>query len=427
METAKLSKKAVIATWRAGIKDGERAVVLDGVDLAKHNEFNKLEDGFLFDAVGLSVFSHNLADDRQLKFVQTSQNADPRDTFRLAILEGKVTYTTEAAGTDPYYWDADTDGTRIRQGAMRQNKNVPARFHELRAIFIEQLKSSIAGGADVILAGEFGCPSSADPVENKAFMDEVRALVATVDRPIFVVAGSRHTPSQPKVPTPYNANVAMIFGGDPTHPEFAESLAAQPINHFKRSPSISLSERIFSPESENLPVYITPFCNFGLLICSDAFDTQILFSFLRQNSVRHRRAQVILVPAFNKSDLFYDSCRYLSYLANATVIVLNSFADARFPEPALRVFTAGFDMNEFGECILQKRNDEFNDLSDDQIEKVIQSVRQNDIKRPKIGPEERCVAFYDVDRVMLETFCERLARSGGPLLRRALDLEERAP
>lgn len=425
MEAAKLGKKAVIASWRAGIKDSERVGVLDGIDLAKHAVFDRLEDGFLFDAVGLSVFSHNLSDNRQLKFVKARHNANPYDTFRLAILEGKVTYTTEPTGTDPYYWD--TNGPRIRQGALRQNKNVPARFHELKSLFLEQLKAAIAGRADVILAGEFGCPSSADPDENATFMGEIRDIMGGVDRPVFLVAGSRHTPSQPKASDPYNANVAMIFGGDPTHPEFAESLAKQPIDHFKRSPSISLAERIFSPESENLPVYITPFCNFGLLICSDAFDTQILFSFLRQNSVRHQRAQVILVPAFNKSDLFYDSCRYLSYLANATVIVLNSYADARFPEPAIRVFTAGFDMNEFADCITHRRTKEFNDLSDDQVEKVIQSVRQSAIERPKVGNDERCVAFYDVDRVMLETFCERLALSGGPLLRRALDLEERDP
>jgi len=411
--------------WRSGIKEDDRAYTLDGVDLAKHEEFNKLESGFLFDAVGLSVFSHNLADDRRLKFLKSRQNAAPYDTFKLAILEGKVTYTTDTSGTEPYFWD--TDGVQIRQGAMRQNRNVPAKFHGLRAVFLEQLKAAIAGGADVILAGEFGCPSSENPTENEALMGEIRDLIRAVEQPIFLVAGSRHTPSKPDCKSPYNANVAMLFGGDPDHPDFEESLVEQPIGHFKRAPSISLMERIFSPESEMLPVYMTPFCNFGLLICSDAFDTQILFSFLRQNSLRHHRAQVILIPSFNKSDLFYDACRYLSYLSNATVIVLNSYSKPRFPEPALRVFTAGFDMNELPGCIDKKRQSEFADLSDGQIEKLIDSVKQNGMTPVKHGDLERCVAFYDVDRVMLETFSERLARSGGPLLKRALKLEERDP
>ena len=282
-------------------------------------------------------------------------------------------------------------------------------------------------GADVVLAGEFGCPSSEIAEENEKFMDEIRDVISAVDRPTFLVAGSRHTPSEPKRKAPYNANVAMLFGGDPDHPDFVKSLAKQPIQHFKRAPSISLMERIFSPDSAVLPVYRTPFCNFGLLICSDAFDTQILFSFLRQNSLRHHRAQVILIPSFNKSDLFYDACRYLSYLANATVVVLNSYSKPRFPDPALRVFTAGFDMNEFSECIGEKRRSEFSDLSSDQIDQLIETVKQNGMSPVKHGNLERCVAFYDIDRVMLEVFSERLAHSGGPLLKRALKLEERLP
>lgn len=425
MEYEGLGKKAVISMWRSGIKEDDRAYTLDGVDLAKHEEFGKLESGFLFDAVGLSVFSHNLADDRRMKFLKARQNAAPNDKFKLAILEGKVTYTTESSGTEPYYWDTEGDG--VRQGAMRQNKNVPSKFKELKDIFLLQLQAAIDGGADVILAGEFGCPSSEDAAENNSFMDEIRDIIRNVDRPLFLVAGSRHTPSAPKRPSPYNANVAMLFGGDPDHPDFEESLADQPIKHFKRSPSISLMERIFSPESEVLPVYMTPFCNFGMLICSDAFDTQILFSFLRQNSVRHHRAQVILIPSFNKSDLFYDACRYLSYLANATVIVLNSYSKPRFPEPALRVFTAGFDMNEFSDCIDKKRQSEFEDFTDDQVDQLIESVKQNGMTPVVHSDLERCVAFYDIDRVMLESFSERLARSGGPLLKRALRLEEREP
>ena len=421
MESEAVSKKAVVFQWRAGIKNAERAQTFDGTDLAAQEEFSGLEDGFLFDSVGLSVFSHNLQDDKQLKYQHVLQDGDPSDTFRLAVLEGRVSFTTETDGEDPLYWD--TQGARIRQGALRQNKNAPTAFRDLKNIFLEQLRVALAGGADVIMAGEFGCPSSGSNDENEAFMAEIRALIGAVERPVFLVAGSRHTPSPPKHESPYNANVAMIFGGDPKHSEFQKSVATQPIEHFKRSPSISLAERIFSPDSENLPVYVTPFCNFGLLICSDAFDTQILFSFLRQNSLRHRRAQVILIPAFNKSELFYDSCRYLSYLASATVIVVNSHT-VRFPEPALKVFTAGFSMNEFDTCI-EKRKDAFKDMSQDQIAKIIDSVHQLGFKTATTETGvERGVGFYNIDRVMLETFSERLADFGGPLLRRSLDLSE---
>ncbi|PWE34992.1 hypothetical protein DD563_02780 [Pelagicola sp. LXJ1103] len=385
-----------------------------GTYFSRSKNFDTIERHFILDAVGWSAFSHNLAMDDRLPYSATSLSKQPNKTFKLAVLEGNIRFA-KTEGGDPQLWLDKS------HGALRSNCAHPPSFDELKAVFLEQIKWAIDDGASVIIAGEFACPSCDDEAEFEVFLGEIRNLVREAPHPVFVVAGSRHVASDQGTAQPHNSNIAMLFGGDPTEADFEKKLIDQPIRHYKRAPSISLGERIFSPVSPELPIYITPFSSFGMLVCSDAFDTQIQFSYLRQNMKTAPRAQIIFVPAFNTSDQFYQSCRYLSYLANATVIVVNSHPDD-FPSSSVKFYTAGIEAGERLNC-MKKRPDDFGNMPDGEKDRIKDATRHlNNSPDIKIGQTSRRVATYNIDRVMLETFSKILRKNGGALLRKSFDL-----
>lgn len=406
----------VIEHWRSDLKADMRPGESMGTYFSRVGS-DTLEERFLFDTVAWSVFSHNLSPDNALHFEQDVTDKDPAKSFKLAALQGNIIIEDGQAGGLPPLW------LDRSHGALRANCSDPPTFDELKSVFLEQLNCAIDNGADVVMAGEFAYPSSEDPAEMAALEEEIRAILRKVKRPIFMVAGSRHTPSDHGTKMPHNANVAMLFGGDPSLDGYDDALKKQPFPHYKRSPSISLGERIFSPVNANIPVYKTPFSNFGVLVCSDAFDVQILFSFLRQNQRIAHRAQFIFVPAYNASELFDDSCRYLSYLANATVIVANSF-NGDFPGDLVKIFTSGVEASE-RQKFMAKREAGFGNMDVVSKNRIIEASKQlpasgsNDIK---LGEFSRNVVLYEIDRVELETFSKILLKTGGRLVKKSLAL-----
>jgi len=406
----------VIEHWRSDLKADMRPGESMGTYFTRVGS-ETLEERFLFDTVAWSVFSHNLSPKNLLHFEQDKTDKMPAKKFNLAVLQGNVIFEKKKAGGLPPLWLDKT------HGALRANCSEPPTFDELKAVFLEQLNWAIDKGADVVMAGEFAYPSSEDAIEIAALEEDIRSILRSTDRSIFMVAGSRHTPSDHGTALPHNANVAMIFGGDPTLEGFDKALENQPIPHYKRSPSISLGERIFSPVNAEIPVYKTPFSNFGVLVCSDAFDVQILFSFLRQNQRIADRAQFIFVPAFNESELFDDSCRYLSYLANATVIVANSY-NGDFPGGLVKIFTSGVEASERAKC-MAKRKDSFGKMDELGKNRIIEASKllpASGSNHIKLGEYSRNVVLYEINRVHLETFSKILLKSGGRLVKKSLEL-----
>lgn len=413
-------EEKVIAHWRSDLKQDMRPGERMGTYFARVDS-DTIEDRFLYDSVAWSVFSHNLkAEDNPLHFRLEQSYKKPADTFKLAVLQGNIYINRKSEGGEQALWLDKT------HGALRSNCSDPPTFDELRDVFIEQLTFAIDAGADVIMAGEFAYPSSDDPDETASLESAVRDVLRETTRPIFLVAGTLHTPSAHGTEQPHNANVAMLYGGDPSIPGYSVALDnEQPVKHFKRSPSIAIGERIYSPVDAQIPLYRTPFCNFGLLVCSDAFDTQILFSFLRQNKRMAARSQVILVPAYNTSELFYDSCRYLSYLANATVVVLNTIP-TNFPSGCVKIFTAGIEADDRANC-MSRQSEEFGNMEISDHARIVDATKElsaSGSEHISLHGLGRNVALYQFDRVQLENFAKILLKKGGRLVKKARDFHK---
>ncbi len=387
----------------------------------------KIESGYvgvfermlLFDAVGRSSLSHNLVLNDRLPFTSKSV----RRPIRLAVLETGFELDDENNPSGMLFDDQKLLNIDRRLGGWIPCESSAGA--SWRDMFLRQLEQALHDGADVICAGEFGFPVSDNEETNEAFVQNIRDRLERTDRPVMLIGGSRHWPisaTADQGEALYNENVAMVFASDKAiPPKNTCHLNDQPLRHYKVSPASRIGERLFVGGSTELPVYKTPFGNIGLLVCSDAFDSRIHLSYLRDNHSMRNRAQVILVPSFNKSPLLVECCRYLSYLANCVVIYINS-AEGDFQRGSIQTFICGLQDREL-ESFHRKNKEAFGEIysATDPVFECVKSDRPTHVKTTPLDqagqPRElvRRISMHEIDpnkilgiRNVLETMSGKL-------------------
>lgn len=188
---------------------------------------------------------------------------------------------------------------------------------------------------------------------------------ASLDLPTpFVHLGSYHC-----LMTLYNVGVSYPWGSDTslqdckiTREDFTtedgakisfEKIAA-PILQRKRYPARKIQEHTRIPATRNFDIYAMPFGKVAMLICSDVIDVNQFLSVVRYNRTSRNQPPIdfILVPSFNYSKMLPQMCRELSFLANATVVLVNANPkDPKNPPanadiPATDVFCCGRSFDE---------------------------------------------------------------------------------
>jgi len=407
--------------WRKEARPNSRTGENTAEYVAREFSNDLIERMFLFDAVGWSSLSNKLVPEKSLPYQDRDAQVAPKDRFKFAALEGDLEV---GSGCCPLSFDTGLGVT---------GPKADADIDSWTALFLKQIEAAIENGADVICAGEFAFPPLNAEHETE-IQNSIRGLISQAGRPIFIVPGSRHARTEAEECADgttldglfHHTNSSMIFGGDASGCEdFEQRVEKLPLNYSKRSPSVGLGERLVSPQDPNIPIFVTPFANISVLICSDAFDPRILFSFLRQNERKFNKAQFILVPSYNRSKLFDESCMYLSYLANTTVVCVNSKKNT-FPDNCVRFFVAGVELTSFSE-LLRHKKDEMKIADEAEMEAIQNCIRmtnlvevKSDVEDPAGGPQQtRRVALYDIDVVHTANFAKRASNTAGPLLKTA--------
>ncbi|MEL7098548.1 MAG: hypothetical protein AAGM84_06935 [Pseudomonadota bacterium] len=395
----------------------ERGISTEGDFFSFQLANGKFEETFLFDSIAWSSFANRIVPYRRLPY--SSDGADgiseQAHFMKLGLMEGEL--DLDMPDSNP---ELQVD---ITHGAVRPVCSAE-QFEAWSGRFLAQVDCLLDQGADVIMAGEFACPTTRDTALFNQFTDALRTRIYDAQRPVFMVAGSRHTPATRKLAKkgfPFNENVGLVFGGDGKAAPGRKAFKKQPISHRKRSAAIRIRERIMSPIDDVMSVYKTPFGNIGVLICSDAFDTRILFSYLRENVPLQMsdRVSLILVPAYNTSDLFFDSCRYLSYLANTTVAVVNS-RDDDFPEKSVRTYVCGIETKDLEKTY---RSLFANDVDPTQV-KVLRSAVKTAGTHATVGETSGRCHLVQVDLLALAMFCKSMIPKCGRLVQAAARMQE---
>ena len=401
--------------WRqAGRPDARTGESTSEYIVRNFDDEGLIERMFLFDSVGWSTLSNKLTPEPSLPYRPQDIRIKPRDRFKFAALEGGLDVDSSNC---PLNFNRELGVTSADQA----DAVVWARH------LLKQIKTAVDKGADVICAGEFAYPPLDLELETgESLRDEIQKLVENAERPVFIVPGSRHFRSDGHdTGASHYENVSLIFGGDSSAGDNLQTRAEKlPFQYRKRSPSVGLGERLISPKDTKIPVFITPFSNISVLICSDAFDPRILFSFLRENE-NPNKAQLILVPSYNTSPLFDESCMYLSYLANSTVVCVNSKMSV-FPEDCVRFFVAGVERESFGKLVWRSRETmKLQDQNEaDLIRNCINLKEVDVVEADEISPrsgvkERRNIAFYDIDVVNTGNLAKRASERAGILLKTA--------
>jgi hypothetical protein len=95
---------------------------------------------------------------------------------------------------------------------------------------------------------------------------------------------------------------------------------------FKRSPAKKAGESLSSIPGISLDIFRTFVGNVAILICSDAYDPNIISEMvLNSGPTDPMRVQFFIVPAYNQSDKLVRSCQVLSYFTNSSVLYCNSY------------------------------------------------------------------------------------------------------
>jgi predicted amidohydrolase len=188
------------------------------------------------------------------------------------------------------------------------------------------LKAALESGANIISLGEFDFPwdyNDASKRKTENFEKHLTKLINNVPQPVFLIAGSRHDFIGPGKLT----NTARIFVNNKllTAPGIAGT--PQPILHHKRTAAFKMGEKLSPPENVSFKCYDTSLGNIGVLICSDAYDPNLVFEFFRNSDLGlPKRVNYIIVPAYNTSPKLFMVCQTLSLLTKTVVMLVDACA-----------------------------------------------------------------------------------------------------
>lgn len=148
-----------------------------------------------------------------------------------------------------------------------------------------------------------------------------------------------------------------------------------PIAHKKKFPARRAGERARVPDDQNFRLYKNELGYVSVLICSDAVDINQAANIVRINRAADdaslfERINLVIVPAFNKSELLFDACRDLSAMARTNVLVTNAkgnFADPKTPGrprsmPESELFFDGYSSWQLGQKNMVETRQPFTDV-----------------------------------------------------------------
>jgi predicted amidohydrolase len=182
----------------------------------------------------------------------------------------------------------------------------------------------------------------------------------------FIVAGSYHCPDdyyniavifpQGEM-SQINAKISCVdYGASGTREKSERSqLIRTPLLHRKRFPARKAGEICRVPSEMKFYTYNFRGSKISVLICSDIVDLNQFMHLVTINMAKNSLdpIDVILVPAYNLSEIHKSMCRELSFMAATTVVFVN--ANGEMPEvfPSSDLFCCGYDLTSL-EKVLPK-------------------------------------------------------------------------
>lgn len=218
---------------------------------------------------------------------------------------------------------------------------------------LDCIDKALGEGANIISLGEFDYPPFTTQAADRNFEKALQSRIDAVDRPVIVVAGSRHGIIKTEIEDEKNemkttekcVNRARIFANG-TVCTADEQPRKMPIVHDKLVSAIKAGEQIAPPSKIDFPLYNTNIGNISVLICVDAYNPSVIFSFLATRAWEARdKPGLIIVPSYNKSAKMYYSCQVLSMFCSCPVVFVdacNHTENKRHPKPdTLELFIFG--------------------------------------------------------------------------------------
>jgi len=224
---------------------------------------------------------------------------------------------------------------------------------------LEKIEKCLGYGADIISLGEFDFPPKENTANDEEFESNIQTKIDAVDRPVFLVSGSRHEYEESEGHAScYNS--ARIFRNKKVDTVPRADGALAPIVHHKLVSAEKAGERITTPKDVQIQYYETNIGRIAVLICIDAYSPSVIFSLInnRNNGSEHK-VEYIIVPSYNYSPKLFYSCQVLSLLCKCIVLLVDSCKECssqNFEKPAeVALFIHG---RLFSELLADQNGDE---------------------------------------------------------------------
>ncbi|MBO6725547.1 MAG: hypothetical protein JJ911_07805 [Rhizobiaceae bacterium] len=200
---------------------------------------------------------------------------------------------------------------------------------------ISALESSLNHGAHIISFGELDYPPigrSQEEISAEArFVEKLQSRIDAVDRPVFLLAGTRHDFDEGNNTC---FNQARILTNATLRSNSRPGLTDDPILHAKLNAANFTKESISVPKHPRVRYYSSILGKIAVLICVDAYNPAVLMSLLANRANRGaEQIDYVLVPSYNFSPKLYYSCQVLSLLSGSVVMLIDACRE-RADKPA---------------------------------------------------------------------------------------------
>lgn len=221
-------------------------------------------------------------------------------------------------------YDADNEKRFSRAGWVSERLNA--------------LDVALSQGAQIITFGETDFPPLGTNLEEESYLTKLQARIDAVERPVFLVAGTRHDHFEHSE----CHNRARILVNSALQSLKRTDLENGPILHSKLYSAERAGEKISVPTRPRVRYYETVLGNIAVLICVDAYSPAVLMSALASRAIRGRdQIDFILVPSYNESPKLYYSCQVLSLLSGSVVVLADACSQRNDKPAETAIFIGG--------------------------------------------------------------------------------------
>jgi hypothetical protein len=198
------------------------------------------------------------------------------------------------------------------------------------------IHTAMSRGSQFVVLPEFALPpdKKGEQLDSK-ILDLCKSACKASTHEHFVFAGSRHEGG-------YNWGLTLSLPNN-------RDLSTKGW-HYKLVPAYVLGENVLGPRGERYPRYQAKVrlnkreynFNVTVAICYDSFDPTNFLQLVLQRRLKKKKPaeEIILVPSFNRSSVFVEYLRDLSFLTASTVVYVNGLhGDAK-------MFIRGFSVSD---------------------------------------------------------------------------------